>query len=594
MTTHYYLSTLLRLTALFYCLSVGNIIEPANGFRFIINNNKRHQHAMKNNIAGRLSEISLEKTEKSMLNELLQTQQKKKRGLTFINEGICKVNDLRAINSIYLTSTMKNSVDLSFRGINLNNLFQSSNRVSRSTTRLFMSESLTEAPPSISTTTNEDISLVISYSNPVSQSKGQNDTHINGYVNGKVNGDDVASPSETDAPDISSELKNDVPLPTENGGFSHTTASRAKISAANKGKVPWNKGKTRSEETRARISAGVRARNRKIFLQKLEDLGLTEEEYEQQKREERNRKERERKARKTANGGYTPTQETKEKISRILKEKYKNGEIKRKSRKGQTGTRTGIKHSQETKDKISASLKARWSGDEGYRRNIKDKVARANSSEEVKKRISKTLKEKWQDPEFRAYMMERITKRKLPENQSRDADYRRKISETMKKKWEDPEYRAKAMKSMAAKASSKPSSSTKKKKKTTKKVSSKKSKTKKKKKNTKSKSKVTEDGVVQISSITALTPDSPVAKPKRKTTRKKKKSKSKTTSSTKKTKKKTKSKKKIDDNAETTDPDSIIGQLDGSIPFQTDDMNDFFDDDDDDFDFDGFDPYGLE
>lgn len=44
------------------------------------------------------------------------------------------------------------------------------------------------------------------------------------------------------------------------------------ISAANKGKKPWNKGRQRSAEERER------------FLQNLKDLGLTKSEYEQQKR----------------------------------------------------------------------------------------------------------------------------------------------------------------------------------------------------------------------------------------------------------------------------------------------------------------------
>lgn len=36
-------------------------------------------------------------------------------------------------------------------------------------------------------------------------------------------------------------------------GRPHTPESRAKISAANKGKEPWNKGRRHSEETKARI-----------------------------------------------------------------------------------------------------------------------------------------------------------------------------------------------------------------------------------------------------------------------------------------------------------------------------------------------------
>lgn len=53
---------------------------------------------------------------------------------------------------------------------------------------------------------------------------------------------------------------------TEAGGRPHTVASRAKISAANKGKKPWNVGVGHSEETRRKIAEGARnaARRRKI------------------------------------------------------------------------------------------------------------------------------------------------------------------------------------------------------------------------------------------------------------------------------------------------------------------------------------------
>ena len=150
----------------------------------------------------------------------------------------------------------------------------------------------------------------------------------------------------------------DIPMPTENGGYTHTTASKAKISAANKGKIPWNKGKTRSEEVKARIAAGVRKRNRERFLQKLEDMGLTEEEYEEQKKEERRKKDAERRARKTANGGYRLTDETKQKISQVLKEKHARGEVKKRKYVGPF--RKGFQHSEETKQKIRESLKKKW------------------------------------------------------------------------------------------------------------------------------------------------------------------------------------------------------------------------------------------
>ena len=47
-------------------------------------------------------------------------------------------------------------------------------------------------------------------------------------------------------------------VPTNAGGYLHTDESRAKISAANKGRTPWNMGKQHSEETRRRIAEGTR------------------------------------------------------------------------------------------------------------------------------------------------------------------------------------------------------------------------------------------------------------------------------------------------------------------------------------------------
>jgi len=71
---------------------------------------------------------------------------------------------------------------------------------------------------------------------------------------------------------------------TNRGGYMHTKGSRMKISKGNAGNVPWNKGKNRSEDAKAKISAGVRARNRAILLVKLSKLGLTEDEWFQKKK----------------------------------------------------------------------------------------------------------------------------------------------------------------------------------------------------------------------------------------------------------------------------------------------------------------------
>ena len=72
---------------------------------------------------------------------------------------------------------------------------------------------------------------------------------------------------------------------TSKGGYSHTKRSRARISMANKGNTPWNKGKNRSEAVKAKISAGVKARNRAILLRRLSALNMTEEEWYRKKKE---------------------------------------------------------------------------------------------------------------------------------------------------------------------------------------------------------------------------------------------------------------------------------------------------------------------
>lgn len=66
---------------------------------------------------------------------------------------------------------------------------------------------------------------------------------------------------------------------TAKGGYAHTSKSKALIGKANKGNTPWNKGRNRSEADKAKIAAGVRARNRAKLLEKLKKFDMTEEEY---------------------------------------------------------------------------------------------------------------------------------------------------------------------------------------------------------------------------------------------------------------------------------------------------------------------------
>jgi hypothetical protein len=90
---------------------------------------------------------------------------------------------------------------------------------------------------------------------------------------------------EEDDDDCPSNLLSSSARLTERGGYAHMNKSKLAISRANKGKQPWNKGKIRSGADKAKISAGVKARNRLILLDKIKRLGLSEEEWNQKKRQ---------------------------------------------------------------------------------------------------------------------------------------------------------------------------------------------------------------------------------------------------------------------------------------------------------------------
>jgi len=87
---------------------------------------------------------------------------------------------------------------------------------------------------------------------------------------------------------------------TNKGGYSHTHLSRARISKANRGNTPWNKGRQRSEADKAKIAAAVRARNAAILKEKLKKFNMTEEEFRAKQKEIKYLRERVRRAKVTA------------------------------------------------------------------------------------------------------------------------------------------------------------------------------------------------------------------------------------------------------------------------------------------------------
>ena len=75
---------------------------------------------------------------------------------------------------------------------------------------------------------------------------------------------------------------------TANGGHPHSDESRAKISAANKGKVPWNVGKKHSEETRLRIAEKTKEAMLKRRIAKALELGFSSlEEHDEKKKQDK-------------------------------------------------------------------------------------------------------------------------------------------------------------------------------------------------------------------------------------------------------------------------------------------------------------------
>jgi len=108
----------------------------------------------------------------------------------------------------------------------------------------------------------------------------QNDgTETTGTSGTKLDGRKRLRRVDFDALDDTIDMLPSTDRMTDRGGYMHTKNSRMKISQANSGNVPWNKGKNRTDSAKAKISAGVRARNQAILIVKLQKLGMTEEEW---------------------------------------------------------------------------------------------------------------------------------------------------------------------------------------------------------------------------------------------------------------------------------------------------------------------------
>ena len=137
-------------------------------------------------------------------------------------------------------------------------------------------------------------------------------------------------------------------------GHPHSVNSRAKISAANKGKQPWNVGRKHSEETKARIAEKTREAMRRKKEAKALELGLTLEEYEKRKEKKKSEKKK-----KSLKGGLT--EEGRKRISESQKKRWQDPEYRLRYTQITKGKRP---HSEETKKKLSIAIKAKWQTEE--------------------------------------------------------------------------------------------------------------------------------------------------------------------------------------------------------------------------------------
>lgn len=198
--------------------------------------------------------------------------------------------------------------------------------------------------------------------------------------------------------------------------YTHNSDIRSRISAANKGKQPWNVGMNHSEETKRKISAGVRERIRVDIERNATALGLSVEEYELRKLTDK----RERiKLRRSTN---RKSQEELNLIrSEIMRKRWQDPVYREKYTRGKVN-----KPSNETRQKIAQKIRELWAS--GYYSN----VSKNANAKRLNRRGPKV---------FHGNVSSGLTETSL-KRRPRSEEWRHKISEIIKSKWEDPSYRA--------------------------------------------------------------------------------------------------------------------------------------------------------
>ena len=199
--------------------------------------------------------------------------------------------------------------------------------------------------------------------------------------------------------------------------YFHSEEVRAKISAANRGKTPWNVGKKHDEETKRKIAERTRAAMLQKKREKAEALGLTLEEYDARKVVVKKEKRK-----MQLKGGLT--EDGRRRIAESARKRWQDPERRATYLAKLAGSRN---HTEETRARISAAIRQKWQ-DGVY--NSKPNVT---VTEEQRARMSQKMKSLWEDPTFRERM--------LRSRGDRGDDWRAKISMSIKTLWENETYR---------------------------------------------------------------------------------------------------------------------------------------------------------
>jgi hypothetical protein len=156
------------------------------------------------------------------------------------------------------------------------------------------------------------------------------------HVNELASSEDIATISSTE---------------TKKSGYVHTEESKAKISAAKKGKMPWNVGMSHNEETRRLIAERTKEAMQRKKLERAAALGLTLEQYDQRKKTVKREKQQ-----AQNKGGLT--EDGRKRISESMKRRWEDEEYRAK-----TKLQACRNHSNETKARISEAIKLKWQVD---------------------------------------------------------------------------------------------------------------------------------------------------------------------------------------------------------------------------------------